>query len=68
MIPHVNGQIWKQAWVNKAVIGALAGGIGVLLVGLLSWQLPYGSQFELEEGGEPTMSSPLARSPTKARC
>ncbi len=50
MIPHVNGQIWKQAWVNKAVIGALAGGIGVLLVGLLSWQLPYGSQFELEEG------------------
>ncbi len=50
MISHANDQIWKQAWVNKAVIGALAGGIGLLLVGLLSWQLPYGSQFQIEEG------------------
>ena len=45
-----NAKIWKRPWVDKAIIMLLAASIALLLVALLSWQLPYGSQLQLTEG------------------
>ncbi len=38
------------AWVDKVLVATLTASIGILLVGLFSWQSPFGSQIELSEG------------------
>lgn len=38
------------AWVDKVLVASLTASIGILLVGLLSWQAPFGSQVQLREG------------------
>lgn len=47
-----NGQdrSWKKPWMDRAIIIVMAAAIGLLLVILLSWQLPYGSQIQLAAG------------------
>lgn len=50
MAPNDNGKTWKRPWMDQAAIVALAASIGLLLVALLSWQLPYGSQLQLAVG------------------
>jgi membrane-associated HD superfamily phosphohydrolase len=45
-----NGNIRKRAWMDKTIIVVLAASIALLLIAMLSWQLPYGSQLQLAVG------------------
>ena len=40
----------NKAWIDKAIIVTLTGSMALLLVGLLSWQIPIGSQIQLAVG------------------
>ncbi|HXF62601.1 MAG TPA: HDIG domain-containing protein [Caldilineaceae bacterium] len=37
-------------WIDWLIIGSLTASVGILLVGLLSWQGPFGGQLQLEVG------------------
>ena len=39
--------IRNRAWIDKAIIATLTGSMALLLVGLLSWQIPIGSQIKV---------------------
>ncbi len=45
-----NSDSWKKPWMDRGIIIALAAMLAVLLIILLSWQLPYGSQIQLTVG------------------
>jgi putative nucleotidyltransferase with HDIG domain len=40
----------KIDWFDRGLIAALTASVGILLLGLLSWQTPLGSQLQLVEG------------------
>ncbi len=48
MISKLQGQTIH--WIDLLIIGGLSASIVILLVGLLSWQSPFGSQIQLEIG------------------
>src|SRR5690554_6182647 len=37
-------------WIDKLIVASLTASIGILLIGLFSWQLPFGSQMQLRAG------------------
>ena len=37
-------------WFDRLLIGSLTASVGILMVGLFSWQVPFGSQVQLGEG------------------
>lgn len=37
-------------WIDLLIVGGLTASVGILLVGLLSWQSPFGSQIQLTIG------------------
>ncbi|MCC6455289.1 MAG: HDIG domain-containing protein [Caldilineaceae bacterium] len=37
-------------WFDRLLAGCLTASVGILLVGLFSWQVPFGSQVQLSEG------------------
>ncbi len=37
-------------WVDRLLIGSLTASVGILMVGLFSWQVPFGSQVQLDAG------------------
>jgi membrane-associated HD superfamily phosphohydrolase len=37
-------------WFDRLLVGSLTASVGILMVGLFSWQAPFGSQVQLSEG------------------
>lgn len=37
-------------WFDRLLVGTLTASVGILMVGLFSWQTPFGSQVQLSEG------------------
>src|SRR5262245_35540371 len=37
-------------WYDRFLIGSLTASVGILMVGLFSWQVPFGGQLQLSEG------------------
>jgi len=37
-------------WFDRALIGSLTASVGILMVGLFSWQVPFSGQLQLSEG------------------
>ena len=48
MVSKLRGQ--SASWIDLLIVGGLSASIAILLVGLLSWQSPFGSQIQLEIG------------------
>ncbi len=41
----------SNSWVDRALIAVLIASVGILMIGLLSWQIPLGAQVQLSAGG-----------------
>ena len=41
---------WKYNWFDKLLVVLLSASVAILLIGLLSWQSPFGSQLQLQIG------------------
>src|SRR3954467_6090963 len=37
-------------WFDRVLIGSLTASVGILMVGLFSWQVPFSGQLQLSEG------------------
>jgi hypothetical protein len=37
-------------WFDRLLVGSLTASVGILMVGLFSWQVPFGGQVQLSEG------------------
>ena len=37
-------------WFDRLLTGSLTASVGILMVGLFSWQVPFGGQVQLGEG------------------
>src|SRR5829696_7386924 len=40
----------KGDWLDRLLIISLTASVGILMVGLFSWQVPFGGQVQLSEG------------------